>query len=1034
MVFKRLIYPQTVVRKALREVTRRFWRWWHIEAHDLANPDLTQMPAITMFYSEIGELAKQIGLSEKNPRPEPNRPDGWAKLPNLTVLETLRAGSKLASNKPAEIKEGIDLLKREVERAERLIESQAEPGRRAVFLTAREDSQIEETLNGARHLRRYFLTATALLHVRLGLAYLRLTDANAGAGSNEDKTKAFEAAGVHFAAARDLQPDMRYIAQEQARYFARQGEFEQAERALRGTGPIVTRASLIDYATARAAVALDFFAGARAYGKLPELILLLEGVKADLDSIRKERGIRLSVDQDLALMRAGRDVMAIRGFALSELGDHAGAFQAFAESHTACGTNPNFALDALALTEKRGDEQVQMNDLGKAAEYYGRRKRVDDPEAAPIHKRMAAKQVLARMLAEDEKPLAARTSASGSVLDRYVRKFAGKWPGPFYGLTIETDSLLSRPGAQARLRLVLDRRRRAKPSTGEALDLRSAIVRLIASIWSDTKPEAAPPPDEQPIRLEIDPALFVPVDDPNTYVEKRLGEARDRVEKEWGIRFPAVRGVDGPPGEYRVFCREKPLGQGPALPGASNSIRPSAGELPIDRVFVAVEECIATNLWLMFGFAELRQLMARNGNVASDTDTAPAEVKSVVSMVPLLLFVRDLLIQRIRLADFRPIYDLWRKRSAREPGQTIVEAVRQMPGVRKNLWGTEPGRRLFRISKNEAARLGKAITGPAGAARDWGRQTLEALARSVQPNATLILPDASFRCAMQRLITDVPVLVSNELPLASLAGATVLEVSDGPPTAVPSSPPPGPRSPPGAPPAAAPAAPNVVVVVQDAIKGRGLTEAVAASVSADVVAAAQRHENLDYAMELALDEFGPDHIKIRASAPALARLESWVASGGPDSLRRDLYRSSGIWLPPIRIDLDDDIGPDGWTIGFNGFSEQMPQAPGAIEQPAIAFLLRNLAAFVGNHQVEFLLSRLNQIDPVLVLNLLEKYAMPDIIQIIRELIAAGKSVRDLKTIAEELVLNATDMTALDPATRIEILSKVAPPIAGPAGP
>jgi hypothetical protein len=457
------------------------------------------------------------------------------------------------------------------------------------------------------------------------------------------------------------------------------------------------------------------------------------------------------------------------------------------------------------------------------------------------------------------------------------------------------------------------------------------------------------------------------------------------------------------------------------------------------QLVAAVEACVDQNIWRVFGFAELRRLMTSNGILSDDRTAAPAEVERIASMRPLLLFVRDLLIQRIRLVDFGEIFSLWREsRAAGDPPDRIVEAVRQRPGINDTLWNrahsrvdpprsalsdpdgeAQPKPPLFRLTNAVAGRLGTALTAADRTARAWGRQSLQTLSASIGPNGILILPDKSFRSAIQRLLPDIPVFVADEVPPGNLGVASALDVPDSPPLTPP--------------PAAVPTEPHAMehlgrAIEQEAAR-RGLAQDAVASVLRDAHAAARRGEDPHYAMELALDQFGPDYIDLRASGPIFAELENWVAvEAATDTLRQMLFRSSGIWAPRIRINLDDDLEVNVWTIGFNRLSERMPQAspPSDVEKSILIFLTAHLGAFVGNRQVEFLLSELNACDGVLLLNLLERYRVGTIVKVLRELVVAGRSVRDLQGIAEELVLSETDVAALNPVVRAELLSKVAP--------
>jgi type III secretory pathway component EscV len=172
-------------------------------------------------------------------------------------------------------------------------------------------------------------------------------------------------------------------------------------------------------------------------------------------------------------------------------------------------------------------------------------------------------------------------------------------------------------------------------------------------------------------------------------------------------------------------------------------------------------------------------------------------------------------------------------------------------------------------------------------------------------------------------------------------------------------------------------------------------------------AAARRGESPDYAAELALDRSGPDYFDIRAGAASFATLEEWAKTNRRDLFRRNFYSITGVWIPPIRIHLDDDVEQGMWAVGFNRLQEPISEASDASEDKvefAIApWLFQQCAAVVGNRQVELLLHRLNQTQSLLVMNLLERYGIGAITEILRQLAEAQRSIRNLHAIAEVLV-------------------------------
>ena len=1025
------------VRSRLRSAAARLA--WRAETDKLARPDLAQIPAITSFYNEVAEYARCVGLPPYTKLAHlPALPKEWMQMRNAAVLITLRADRRLVGYWSQDVENGIYLLKDAERRTKDLLERR-------------------RGLKHARHLRGYYLTVLALLQVRLAKAYARLGVLYESEDSATKAKIAFDTAKRYFADARRLQPGMGYVVQELARFLARRGELEQAENALRGTGSVLTWSARTSKALREVEIAREAIAGARAADKLRDMLPWLERTESALDDTMREHGNDLTKEMRTNVTMTKAVATTWRGMVLSELKDFERAVLAFSEIGDAFFKDAKWASSALSVAIRLGDAQAQSNQLTQAAESYhdalnkwkALRQATPDVQTAELVKMLAARQALAAMLISD-----------GDHLDEYAQQFATHRPGPFAFLLDVTESLLSRPGAKLRLRLALERRLQAAPTAASALDLTSALSRLVvagAADW-ETIPtgldERGPSSIVEPIRMELQDALLESMGTRNLFQQ-----ARERIKKKWGVEFPRIRGARGAPeGEYRLFLRGKLAGggklvQAEASPEVPSSIRsrildlmpirprsPPAEDPRIAQIVAAVEACIDQNIWRVFGFAGLRRLMTSNGILSDDRTAAPAEVERMASMRPLLLFVRDLLVQRIPLVDFGEFFSLWReRRAAGDPPDRIVEAVRQRREITDTLWTralsradppgsvlsasdveAQPKPPLFRLTKAGAAQLGPALTATDRAARAWGRRTLQALTGSIGPNGILILPDKSFRSAIQRLLPDIPVFAADEVPPGNLGLASVLDDPGSPPVA--------PRP---AAPTEAQAAEHLDRVIGQEAARRGLAQEAVAGVSRHAHAAARRGEDPHYAMELALDQFGPDHIDLRARAPIFAELENWVAGeAATDALRHVVFRSSGIWAPRFRINLDDDLEANAWTIGFNRLSKRIPHAssPSDLTDSIFVFLTAHLGAFVGNRQVEFLLFQLNACDEVLLSNLLERYRVGAIVKILRELVVAGRSVRDLQGIAEELVLNETDVTALDPVVRAELLSEVAPAI------
>jgi hypothetical protein len=351
---------------------------------------------------------------------------------------------------------------------------------------------------------------------------------------------------------------MGYVVQEQARFFARRGEAEQAENALRGTGSVLTWSARMSQALWEVEITRDAIVGARAIGKLRDLLPWLDKIESALDDTTREHGNDLTKDMRTNVTMTKAVATTWRGMVLSELDDFERAALAFSEIRDAFFGDAKWASSALAVAIRLGDAQAQSNQLTHAAKSYhdawnkwqALRQGTPDAQAAELVKMLAARRALAAVLISESDPRDER-----DFLDEYAQQFATDRPGPFAFLLDNSEPLLSRPDAKLRLRLALERRLQAAPTTAVALDLRSALSQLIVSDATDweTLPEwlsaHEPLGIVEPIRMELHDALLESIGTRNLFQQ-----ARERIKEEWGAEFPRIRGAgEGPEGEYRLF-------------------------------------------------------------------------------------------------------------------------------------------------------------------------------------------------------------------------------------------------------------------------------------------------------------------------------------------------------------------------------------------------------------------------------------------------------------------------------------------------
>jgi len=265
--------------------------------------------------------------------------------------------------------------------------------------------------------------------------------------------------------------------------------------------------------------------------------------------------------------------------------------------------------------------------------------------------------------------------------------------------------------------------------------------------------------------------------------------------------------------------------------------------------------------------------------------------------------------------------------------------------------------------------------------------------------ACVVVPDPAIRGPLQDLVAQLrrPVLTDDEVPLGRLATAQRWSLAEPPPPDAAAAPAVADGSPPG------PARRLRRLIEQEALR-RGLSRATGRAVFRAAVA--HRDEDFFYAAELALDPHGPEEVELRAGAAAFGALEGWAAAGGPDRIRPGLYTYMGVYVPPVRIRLDDTLPPEETVLGFNALREAMPPMgdQAAFESALTGALIRHLVAFLGNRQAERLLTRLNKEQPLLVANALERLGIPAIIGELRRLVAVNHSIRNLQLILDVMLI------------------------------
>jgi hypothetical protein len=790
------------------------------------------------------------------------------------------------------------------------------------------------------------------------------------------------------------QPAIQYVATERARLLGERGRFTEADQALRSCRSNLTRIGRLELAQVRALLAQDFIDGARQRRELRKPLPWLEANYAELAKLSDELEGDLDETEKRNLVGWQAKTAWFQGQIFAELDEHQQAATAFKTSMDLYSTDTVYLQNTLFVADMLGNEQVKLGDLDAAAKSFGKgmafwkaQKRLSDARADTM--RVAGNHALARMALRDD-----------TFLRRYAEEFAGDVPGPFEVIADKASPLLALPGMAQRLKLSIDARLSRGTTVWQARDLvfalRALIKRDVAPV--DVAGEANKARSIQPwldaTRLELDSGLTNGEPDPVPQLIAQAKQVRLKVQARWGVILSGIRITDGQfgAGRYRIRLGGRTVRDG-QIEGTNNG--------PI------FEACLEAHAWDLVGHKELWWMLDGNNLLPKTGSRERAEAESAHSMLPLLALVRRLLQERVTLVDFASVYA--RFRDARQSGATLpglIEDIRRDRKINPDLWGSEPGRALFRFSSQDAARL-SAMIASSGSDWAWLARNVAELVGGLPPDqASVLVPDGSLRWPMQQLVamsrSDIPVVTTEEVSTVAQAGATILKLPEREQSPQPSLA--------DVTPAASPRLTGLELrgmVVREAAR-RGLAGANAALAAYRIAkAAVRREENWGYAVALAFDRYGPDAIKLRAGPKSFAVLATWSEQGAPDRFRLEVYDGTGVWLPPLRLVLDDALAPDAWTVGFNDWQEPQSSPPSpdgtGIGIAIVKALIGRLSVFIDNHRLELMLDRLNAEHSLLVFNLLERYRLPALLAELRGLVDAGRSIRNLQRVAEILL-------------------------------
>lgn len=680
--------------------------------------------ALHAFYDQVHALAELHGAEAPGDQP-PELPARWrSRQRNGAVLEALRA-QLLADGKnvPAALMR-LDLALDRLESARGAAASQDAPPH-------------------LRQMAGYHATLAALLKVKRAWVL-------AGASRvDEAKRQLVEVV--------ERQPDLPIVRWEFARLIARYDKLEEAGAILqRGLPLLACQADRVAQAGAWARALDAAIERARGEGTLAELLGPLRSAVEAWQGISESRSTGAD---DWRVLGGLARAHATLGDVLGELGRHREAIpalrQGLARYREALPGDVAFIESVLVVAELLADQLGHARDLDEAEETLARAladwRKDRSPAARGTASRLAARHAVLRLARGD----------AGS-LERYTEEFAGGENGPFFRLAYEAAHLSAAAGAEEALRLEHDRRLRARPEIGRAIDLangyREMVLRQSAASEAILAPADGSPGSRlslprEALRVDLDVALLPAGQDHEASARDLAARTRERVQEATGVRLPPFRITDAVArGCYRLRAWPRELEGGPLArgqrvlllhPGAAapswlgapaldaelwrprvalrltrtqawvaQLLLTRAGELldPARYVFRAFEELVRRDAGPALARSELQRLLEEQGLAQAGDPLARARSQSERHLTPLLRLARLLLVEGVPLTNLRAIYPVFLRGWERgEPLEAIEAAVRRHPDVRPRLRGREMDRTPFRLpvaTEHELARDG----------------------------------------------------------------------------------------------------------------------------------------------------------------------------------------------------------------------------------------------------------------------------------------------------------------------------------------
>jgi hypothetical protein len=170
-----------------------------------------------------------------------------------------------------------------------------------------------------------------------------------------------------------------------------------------------------------------------------------------------------------------------------------------------------------------------------------------------------------------------------------------------------------------------------------------------------------------------------------------------------------------------------------------------------------------------------------------------------------------------------------------------------------------------------------------------------------------------------------------------------------------------------------------------------------------------------YAGGIELDRAMADRTTIRVGYAMAGRLGAGcadltdAAARLGDPLRRAIFESRGVLVPPLVLEPDETLPPAAWRLVVNGLAGPVLGAAGegfGMPEEIGQEIDRQIAAFFSVGQLERRLLRLNEAKPLLVFNTAERLGLGPLAVRLSAELRAGRSIRRLDAILEELLERA----------------------------